>query len=94
MTPRETTTPMLTPQHLFDGALLATGTALSVSVNPSIAAAVAGAAVSGVFICLAKALELYIRDRRDKRAQQQAQRIKDLEGWISQLSPVDPEHLQ
>lgn len=70
-------THMLTPQYLFDGSLLAAGTVMAVSVNPSVGAATAGAAVSGAFICLAKLIELYIKARNDNRVKDLERQLRD-----------------
>lgn len=79
---------MITPQHFIDGALVATGTVLAVSVDPSIVTAIAGAATAGVFIVLAKVVELLIRSYLDKRVGELESRAEKAEGDVIRLLEV------
>lgn len=79
---------MITPQHFIDGALVATGTVLAVSVDPSIVTAIAGAATAGVFIVLAKVVELLIKSYLDKRVAELEQRAEKAENDVVRLLEV------
>ena len=79
---------MITPQHFLDGGLVAAGTVLAVSVDPSLVTAIAGAATAGVFIVLAKVVELLIRSYLDKRADELEQRAEKAENDVIRLLEV------
>ena len=56
----------------FDGAYLITGTFLSVTVgiiagNSPVVVTAVGAIITGLFVLMAKGIELYVRSRTDKR---------------------------
>lgn len=63
------THPMFNP---FDGTLFIAGTVVSFSFgiftgNSPVLAAIAGATVTGIFLVIAKGIELYVKSRTDKR---------------------------
>jgi hypothetical protein len=68
---------MFNPQRLIaDGILIAAGATIGTVVSPSVFTTIAGAAVSGIFICLAKGLELYIRAYTDKRVKELERQLR------------------
>ena len=72
----------------FDGATFLTGTVFLsifgiITGNSPLIAGVAAAAVTGIFVVLAKVIELYVRHRTDKTAEAQTKRIAELEAQLN-----------
>lgn len=69
----------------FDGALFASGTAVSLGLalatagNP-VLATIAGAAVTGIFVLIAKLIELWWKDRKDQRVAELEREVQRLAG--------------
>jgi len=87
MNPSQVTTHMFNP---FDGALFASGTALSiviglVSGNSPVAATAVGALITGLFLLIAKGIELYVKARMDKRIARLKERAERAERDIVKL---------
>lgn len=74
------TTPLMF--NPFDGALFASGTAVSLGLalatagNP-VLATIAGAAVTGIFVLIAKLIELWWKDRKDQRIAELERQLRD-----------------
>lgn len=68
----------------FDGVLMVTGTAISTTFALAIGSspvlvAIAGAAVTGIFVLLAKCIELWWKGRTDNRVRQLERQLTQLQ---------------
>jgi hypothetical protein len=74
----------------FDGLLMATGSGVFAAFLLALGSSpVLAAVITGMFMLAGKLIEIYVKGRRDKRAQRDAQRIAQLERQLSDRQPAD-----